>query len=161
MKIFFSTKSTNIDFLTAQYYNSRSTRTIITALEKVINKYTSRGFRVTDYHADNEFDKEALKQYLAPALVHIYDREEHVPIIERSTRTVKERSRSTCCGLPFKRITILMVRSLIEGITEVLNAFPSKTGISDTLSPATIIEGKPKFYFGRGMITFGSYDIVY
>ena len=93
-------------------------RTIITALEKVINKYISRGFRVTDYHADNEFDKEALKQYLASALVHIYGREEHAPIIERSTRTVKERSRSICCGLPFKRIAILMVRSLCLNNTQ-------------------------------------------
>ena len=54
-----------------------------------------------------------------------------------------------------------MVRSLIEAITEVLNAFPSKTGISSTLSPSTIIEGKPKFDFSRAMITFGSYAMVY
>ena len=54
-----------------------------------------------------------------------------------------------------------MVRSLIEGITEVLNAFPSKHGISRTLSPSTIVEGKPKFDFSRAMITFGSYAMVY
>ena len=93
--------------------------------------------------------------------MHIYGRGEHVPPIERSVRTIKERSRSTCSGLPFKRITILMVRSLIEAITEVLDAFPSKNGISDTLSPATIVEGKPKFDFGRAMIPFGFYALVY
>ena len=93
--------------------------------------------------------------------MHIYGRAEHVPPIERSVRTIKKRSRSTCSGLPFKRITILMVRSLIEAITEVLDAFPSKNGISDTLSPATIIEGKPKFDFIRAMISFGAYALVY
>ena len=74
---------------------------------------------------------------------------------------MKERSRSTCSGLPYRRITILMVRSLIEAITEVLNAFPSKTGISSTLSPATIVEGKPKPDLSKEMITFGSYALVY
>ena len=69
----------------------------MTALEKIKNKHTSRGFNVTDYHANNEFDKEVLKQFMAPSLVHIYDREEYVGIIERSTRTVKEKHRSTCC----------------------------------------------------------------
>ena len=54
-----------------------------------------------------------------------------------------------------------MVRSLVEAITEVLNAFPSNTGISSTLSPATIVEGKPKFDFGKAMIPFGSYALVY
>ena len=93
--------------------------------------------------------------------MHIYVREEHVPPIERSVRTVKEHSRSTCSGLPFKYINILMVRSLIEAITEVLNDFPSKNGILDTLSPVTIVEGKPKFDFGRAMIPFGSYALVY
>ena len=72
-----------------------------------------------------------------------------------------ERSRSTCSGIPCKRITILMDRSLIEAITEVLNAFPSKNGISSTLSPVTIVEGKPKFDFSRAMIPFGSYTLVY
>ena len=76
-------------------------------------------------------------------------------------RTVKERTRSTCIGLPYKRITILMVRSLIEAITEVINALPSKNGISRTLSPSTIVEGKPKFDFSRAMIAFGSYALVY
>ena len=133
----------------------------MTALDDIINKYNCRGFNITDFHGDNEFDKSALKDFLQPALTHIYGRDEHVPPIERSIRTVKERARSTCSGLPYRRITILMVRSLIEAITEVLNAFPSKNGISSTLSPSTIIEGKPKFDFSRAMITFGSYAMVY
>ena len=89
--------------------------------------------------------------------MHIFDKEEHVPPIERSIHTVKERSRSIYSDLPYKRITILMVRSLIEAITKVLDVFTSK----NTLSPATIVEGKPKFYFGKAMIPFGSYALVY
>ena len=61
--IFFHTKSEKIDFLTAQHCSSRSLRTIMTALETVMSKYTCRSFKVTDYHADNEFDKQTLKNF--------------------------------------------------------------------------------------------------
>ena len=133
----------------------------MTALEKVINKYNCRSFNICDYHGDNEFDKQALRDFLEPALLHIYGREEHVGIIERSVRTINDRFRSTCSNIPYRRITILMVRSLVEAIVEVLNAFPSKNSITTTISPATIVEGKPKIDFKRDMLAFGAYALVY
>ena len=159
--IFFHTKSYKINFTTAQYCTSRSLKTIMTALDKVKNKYESRNFQITDCHADNEFDKSAMRDFLEPALLHIYARNEHVGIIERPTRTIKERTRSVCHNIPYRRITILMVRSLIEGIVDVMNAFPSEDGVSKTMSPSTIVEGKPKLDFGKGIISFGSYALVY
>ena len=54
-----------------------------------------------------------------------------------------------------------MVRSLSETIIEVLNAFPSKNGVFDTISSFTIVEGKPKTGFEEKMISFGSYALVY
>jgi hypothetical protein len=158
---FFHTKSNKVDFITAQYCTSRSIRTTITALEQVQNKYHSRGFQITDYHGDNEFDKLAIKNFLEPALTHIYGKNEHVGPIERATRTIKERGRSVCNGIPYRRIPILMIRSLIEGIVDVLNAFPSSGGISDTLSPSTIVEGKPKLDLSKDIIVFGAYTLVY
>ena len=159
--IFFHTKSHKVDFITAQYCLSRSLRTIITALAKVQHKYISRGFNITDYHGDNEFDKSALKEFLEPALLHIYGRNEHVGPIERSIRTIKERGRSVCNGIPYKRITILMVRSLIEGITDTINAFPSEGSISETISPSTIVQGTTKLDLSKDIIVFGAYALVY
>ena len=54
-----------------------------------------------------------------------------------------------------------MVRSLVEAIIEVLNTFPSKNAVSTTISPATIVEGKPKMDFKREMIAFVAYALVY
>ena len=159
--IFFHTKSNKIDFLTAQYCISRSLRTIFTALESVINKYRCRSFKITDFHGDSEFDKEKLKDFLEPGILHTYAREEHVGIIERSVRSIKERCRSTVHGMPYKRMTILMVKSLVEGVVGMMNAFPSKQGISDTLSPSTIVEGKSKLDLKRKIITFGTYALIY
>ena len=74
----------------------------MTALGSVINKYGCRSFKLTDFHGDNEFDKAKLKDFLEPGILHAYGREEHVGPIERSIRTVKERFRSTCNGIPYK-----------------------------------------------------------
>ena len=76
--IFFHTKSDKVDFLTAQYCTSRSLRTLMTALETILNKYTCRSFNITDFHGDSEFDTEALKTFLQPALMHVYAKVEHV-----------------------------------------------------------------------------------
>ena len=130
-------------------------------MESIINKYHSRSFKLTDFHGDSEFDKQKLKDFLEPGILHTYAREEHVGIIERSVRSIKERCRSTVHGVPYKRMTILMVRSLVEGVVGMMNAFPSKQGISNTLSPSTIVEGKAKLDLARKMITFGSYALVY
>ena len=43
----------------------------------------------------------------------------------------------------------------------MLNAFPSKNHISDTISLVTIIEGKHKLDLEKKMIVFGSYALVY
>ena len=61
----------------------------------VQNKYNGRDFRISTYHVDNEFDKAEIKK-LAPAIMNIYWRHEHVGGIERSIRTIKERCRVTC-----------------------------------------------------------------
>ena len=53
-----------------------------------------------------------------------------------------------------------MVRSLVKGIVAVLNAFPSKNSVSSTISPTTIVEGKPKLDLKRKMIPFGAYELV-
>ena len=103
---------------------------MITALEKVMHKHDCRGFKITDMHAENEFDKVALMYFLQPTLLHICGRDEHVAFIDRSVRKTKERLRSTCSAMLFRRITMPMVRFLVEVTTDVRNEFPSKNGIS-------------------------------
>ena len=116
---------------------------------------------MTDFHGDSEFDKKKLKDFLEPVILHIYARYEHIGVIERLVRSIKEIWQSTVNGIPYKRITILMVRSLVEGMVAMMNTFPSKQGVSDTLSPSNIVEGKPKLDLKRKMITFGTYALVY
>ena len=159
--IFFHTKSHKLDFISVQSCTSRTIGTIIAGINVVKKKYDARNFSISDYHADNEFDKAEIKDFLTPANMNIYARLEHVGDIERSTRTIKERCRATCHSIPYKRFTKLMVRSLIEGIVHIINSFPSKTGISNTMSPAMIVEGRPKLDFSKRKVAFGTYVLVY
>ena len=53
---FLHTKSFNITFLTEEISISRSTDKIIQELHTVANMNKSRGFNISVYHRDNEFD---------------------------------------------------------------------------------------------------------
>ena len=63
--------------------------------------------------------------------------------------------------MPFRRIATIMVESLVEGTTDVINEFTSKNGIAQTISPVTIIEGKPKMDLQRKVMVFGSYALFF
>ena len=81
--------------------------------------------------------------------------------IENAIKTIKERARSVCHTEPYRRYTFLMTQSLIEGVIDMLNFFPSNNTISDTMVPAMMVKGKHKLDFGNKTIKFGAYAIVY
>ena len=136
---------------------SRSKASIIEGILKVMRIYYVRGFKVVAVHADGEFDLDALRSKIRPVHLEIKDREEHDGVIERSVRTVKERSRCTCHSLPYEYYPKLMTRSMVEGVVNWLNAFPFKSGVSQTMGPSTIILGKPAPDVSRKSAVFGSY----
>ena len=122
--------------MTVQTGRNRTGTSIIKGLQTVINIYKSRGFIINTIHGDNEFDISRLREEVRPTILQIHGKDEHVGPIERSVRTVKDRTRSICHGLPYKYYTKLMVNSLIEYTIYWINAFPSRNGASKTLSPS-------------------------
>jgi hypothetical protein len=158
---FLHTKSKNINFSSIQPCKSRSKSQIIEGITQVLEAYRNRGFNVTVCHGDNEFDMDELKKAIYPTELQICGANEHLGIIERSVRTIKERARCSCHAVPFKRHTKLMTKSLVKEVVSLLNAFPSKDGISSTLSPAAIVEGREKEDFNKPRISHGSYAMVH
>ena len=55
---------------------------------------------------------------------------------------MKERCRADLHGLPFQRIPKLLTIHFVFQTVKLLNLFPKKGGISDTLSPKIIIYGE-------------------
>ena len=158
---FLHTKSSHINFLTIQFAQNRTQGTIKKLLVSVIDRYQTRGFNVSDIFGDNEFDVPSLHDFFRPITIHSCAPEEHVPQIERQNRSTKEQLRTICHSLPYKRYTKLMTIHLAEYGNHWSNAFPSHTGVSTTLSPSNIIEGKRKPDFNHQHIGFGSYALVH
>ena len=109
-----------MNFLTAHMCQSRSKKSILAEIDSVVRKYTTRGFEITAIHVDNEFA--SIREYVLPIQLHLYGKDEHIGVIERAIRVIKERRRCICHAIPYKYYTKLMLRSLIAVVIRWINA---------------------------------------
>jgi hypothetical protein len=73
---------------------------------------------------------------LQPIHFDITPNDAHVPEVERSIQTIKERVRADIQELPFKRLPKLIIVELVLREVSCLNQFPAPDGVSaDTISP--------------------------
>jgi len=131
---------------------------IINGVKKVIRVHTNRGFKITCVNGDNEFNKIEGK---VGTDVKICTARQHIPRIERSIRTLKERVQCCWVMLPFKRAPKLMIDENIKDMVSCINNLPHKQGISRTLSPSAIVLGRGKTDCNSLHATFGAYCEVH
>jgi hypothetical protein len=103
--------------------------------------YKTRGFNVTRIEGGHKLG--CISNDILPITLKVADADDHVPKVEQSIQTIKERTRCFLQGLPYKQIPRATIRAAIENATKVMNQFPATNGISDTLNPLTIMTGKP------------------
>jgi hypothetical protein len=151
--------SRKIQHLIVTLVEDRSTVTMLKHLDYAVKLYASRGFEVTDIHADGEL--ECIWNNLLPINLNTVESYSHVGEIERSIQTIKERNRSTVHGLPYKRIPCIMVKSIVKHSVTCLNQLPADNGISTTMSPHTIMTGKRNPEYNDLKIELGTYVQVY
>jgi hypothetical protein len=156
---FFHTISRDLGFRTVSFVPNREKPTILSELLSAVHTYTSRGFRVRDVHADNEFD--CVRDDILPIALDVVPADSHVGEVERSIRTMKERLRSCVHGLPFHRLPRLLIKHLVDDVVRNVNSFPWPNGVSDTLSPASIVTGVPSPDFTKLKLEFGTYVQVF
>ncbi|KAI2510045.1 Reverse transcriptase (RNA-dependent DNA polymerase) [Fragilaria crotonensis] len=153
---FFHTISRGIGFRTADPVPDRTKTTILTKLRNIIKRYTARGLTICDIHGDNELECTRTSSLL-PIALNVVPADSHVGEIERSIRTVKERLRSCAHGLPFKRLPRIMVAHMVSDAMRCLNQFPWPHGISNTMSPNSIVTGTTVPDYNHMRIEFGTY----
>ena len=136
----------------------RGPKAIINGVTKVIETIQHRGFTLDMVRADNEFEKIENK---IPVHLEICAARQHIPRIERAIRFVKERTRCFWVPLPFKKVPKLMVDECITMVISCTNDLPHKNGISQTMSPGSIILGRGKMDGNHLKGTFGRYYEVY
>jgi len=129
---------------------------MVEGINRTRNMYVSRGFTITNIHADPEFN--CISNEMLPAVLNITAAREHVGEVERAIRTGKEVSRCITHTLPFKRIPILMVTSMVTASFSRLNDLPAPDGVSCEISPSTIVTGRPSpDYNVITSVSFGTY----
>ena len=111
---------------------------IINGIKKVLGPLRTRGFTFSIINLDKEFQK---LENRVSAHLEICAARQHIHRIERDVRSVKDRMRCFWVPLPFKKAPKLMVDECLIMVISCLNDFPSKNGISQTLSPASIVLG--------------------
>jgi len=112
-----------------------------------------------DVHADMEF--ECVLNDFALTRVNLTPRDAHVGKVERSIRTIKERVRADIHSLPFRRLPKMIVIELVRRAVRLLNQFPALDGVSETMSPTTIMTGIPPMDYNHLTVDFGSYALVF
>ena len=85
-------------------------------IKAVLNMYNGRGLEVEQINGDNKFA--CIRDEVIPATLNIVAAEEHVGDIERSVRTIKERTRCHVHRLPYKRYPKEMIVGFITYVTK-------------------------------------------
>ena len=153
--------SRKIKFRTITSISNRLTKTLVDEVLAIVNVYRARGFIVTEIHADQEFTCLHHKPGFEDINFTFTATDDHVHEVERSIRTIKERVRAGFHSLPFERIPRAVTRALVEKACQDLNSLPALDGVSPTLSPLTIVTGRPGFDYNKLRLDLGEYVQVF
>jgi hypothetical protein len=120
-----------LNLVTTKFTPSRTAKQLAAGITLMIE------FQVGTVLMDNEFEK---LQNLVPILaINKTAVKEHVPKVKRKIRLIKERGRGILNTLLFKKMHRLMLIELVYHMVLWLNAFPTNSGVSETLSPRKIV----------------------
>jgi hypothetical protein len=136
---FFLTLSCKICFTEVNHLADRMVPQIFKAFKEMYQYYLQRGFHIKTVHADGDY----------------------VPEIESRIQEVRKRCRATRHNLPFETIPKLMTIHIVLIVVKLLNFFPTMGGVSDTLSPKTIMSGETLDFKKHLSLQIGQYCQVY
>ena len=153
---FLVSQSRGLNLITCEFLpGKRTAKSLAARIDDIKHLYARGGFVVGTILMDNEFEK---VRPLVPGLnLNTTAAKEHVPEIERRIRLIKERGRALLNTLPYKKMPQLILIELIYHVVLWLNAFPSTSGVSETLSPREIVLRHRLDFAKHCRAPFGSY----
>jgi hypothetical protein len=132
----------------------RDAATISDAIVGMVLQYRSRGFRIDKLFSDSERGMEASRQiFHAEGIdLDLSSAGEHVPIIERNVRFIKERIRTILSGLPY-RLPNKFMPYLADHAVMMINSFPRPS----SHDPISHFTGRKLNYKRDFRVSFGEY----
>ena len=141
-KSYLVTVSEKIDLTMVTNLVNKQSNTLKIALDDMIEKYHSSGFIVTHIKCDGEKGIEKLSNYFLSKniVLNVASREQHVPIVERKIRLMKERMRAIITTLPYN-LPKLVLDHLVFHSVKSINILPNNT-LNNIISPTEIMTGR-------------------
>jgi acetolactate synthase regulatory subunit len=140
---FFVSISKRIRFVTAEALDNCKEGLLVKALQRICGICRKRGFCITHVHGDSEFEcaRGAVATDLRSDLNICGKDEERAPDVEHCVSTTKERTRCTCDSTTIEHCPPRMIIEMVFMNIVWINGFPHRLGVSQTLSPCTIVTG--------------------
>jgi hypothetical protein len=151
--------SRNLRYTSCRHLPDRTEKHVKSCIAADIDTYRRRGFRTTEIHADGEYN--TIQTSFPDIRFSICAVDDHVPEAERAIRSVKETVRATIHGMPYKRLPRVMVKELVAFANGAANTLPNLDGISNNMSPDTIVTGRGRPNYNTMKLEFGTYVQVY
>jgi len=146
-----------LDYTAVVHIPNRKTAALRGALWKILGKIDQQHYEVTYILTDNEGGIAALFPELERAGYGINPAGagDHVPIVERKIRTIKERVRAYLQSIPYT-LMFSLLRYLVEFCVIMINLLPDQQR-EDPTSPQESFTGLKVDYAKQLRISFGDY----
>ena len=130
---------------------------LMKALKAVLKLYEQRGFQVRRISVDGESGITHLDEWLAAHNIQLDPRApgEHVKLVERKIRLIKERVRCHLSALPFK-LAYSLLKWLVMYCVYNINMIPYHDGAGYWVTPREMFTGR-KCNRKRDLYSFGEY----
>jgi hypothetical protein len=155
--IFFMTFSRKICFTTVTHLIKHKVSDVWAAMHKIYQMYLLRGFHIVEIAGDGEFAWIADQVASLPTnpVMDLAAASQHVGLIERNIRFLKEKTHLICHSLPFERIPALMLVRMVLHSVQFMNSFPRKGGLKH-YPPSAIMTGA-QLHMSQLQLKFGTY----
>ena len=146
-----------LDYTSVVHIKNRKTAVLRGALWKILAKIDQQHYEVSYILTDNEGGVTALFPELQRAGYGINPAGagDHVPIVERKIRTIKERVRAYLQSIPYT-LMFSLLRYLVEFCVTMINLLPDDQRVDPT-SPHETFTGLKVDYNRQLRISFGDY----
>jgi hypothetical protein len=140
--IFFITYSRKICFTTVTHLINHKVSEVWAAMHKIYQMYMLCGFHIVEIAGDGEFAwiADQVASLLTNLVLDLAAASQHVGLIERNIRFLKEKTQSICHSLPFEPIPALMLVCMVLHSVQFMNSFPRK-GVLKHYPPSALITG--------------------
>ena len=152
---FFISMACDIKFSTAQKLDSEKTPMLLDAVKKIQQVYHHRGFEIIHLLIDGQFEPICGELSNLRITLNTVANDEHDPEVEWYIHSLKECTCAIYNTLPFKRMPSHIIIKMVYAPNLWLNMFPHPNGISQTMSPQTILTGQCIEYATHCQLEFG------